>query len=332
MLITLLLAYWLYQHSTVFAARPSFSSVEVGDPSADWNLIQNPIIANISNANNSDGRPISYNREAISRSECTTENSIVKEPRFPAPDIASVSYFSNGKNFNATLWLTQPMDKPFISESNDSQVLMDIYVLNSHNKTLPKFIKDHLKVTSQNLTDFRLLNNQSTTLGGNAAQEIVYTYTGRKSDICKYCKDLDILTIRDDKLYILSYYGDVKKYSKYLPTLRYLIKSIDIAPDSSRSDINGTNGFLTYENSSYRIRMQHPSNWTKDESNHLSDPYSSIVTFYSSKEDASDPYREQVRILIHNSHNIRIKLNEYLSKTIDSIQDYQGSILSNIGQ
>ena len=102
------------------------------------------------------------------------------------------------------------MDKPFISESNDSQVLMDIYVLNSHNKTLPKFIKDHLKVTSQNLTDFRLLNNQSTTLGGNAAQELVYTYTGRKSDICKYCKDLDILTIRDDKLYILSYYGDVK--------------------------------------------------------------------------------------------------------------------------
>ena len=136
------------------------------------------------------------------------------------------------------------MDKPFISESNDSQVLMDIYVLNSHNKTLPKFIKDHLKVTSQNLTDFRLLNNQSTTFGGNAAQEIVYTYTGRKSDICKYCKDLDILTIRDDKLYILSYYGDVKKYSKYLPTLRYLIKSIDIAPDSSRSDINGTNGFF----------------------------------------------------------------------------------------
>ena len=67
---------------------------------------------------NSDGRPISYNREAISRSECTTENSIVKEPSFPAPDIASVSYFSNGKNFNATLWLTQPMDKPFISESN----------------------------------------------------------------------------------------------------------------------------------------------------------------------------------------------------------------------
>ena len=88
MLITLLLAYWLYQHSTVFAARPSFSSVEVGDPSADWNLIQNPIIANISNANNSDGRPISYNREAISRSECTTENSIVKEPSFPAPDIS----------------------------------------------------------------------------------------------------------------------------------------------------------------------------------------------------------------------------------------------------
>ena len=71
MLITLLLAYWLKKHSTVFAARPSFSSVEVGDPSADWNLIQNPRIANFSYANNSDGRPISYNREAISRSELT---------------------------------------------------------------------------------------------------------------------------------------------------------------------------------------------------------------------------------------------------------------------
>ena len=152
--MTVLLAYWIYQNRNVFAARPSFSSVEVGDPSDDLNLIQNPIKANISNASNFDGLPIRYNREAISRSECTTENSVVKGPSFPAPDIASVSYFSNGKNFNATLWLTQPMDKPFISESNDSQVLMDIYVLNSHNKTLPKFIKDHLKVTSQTSQTF----------------------------------------------------------------------------------------------------------------------------------------------------------------------------------
>jgi hypothetical protein len=324
MLMTLLLAYWIYQNRNVLAARPSFSSVEVGDPSDDLNLIQNPIKANISDVNNFDGLPIRYNREAISRSECTTENSIVKGPSFPAPDLASVSYSSNGKSFNATLWLTRPIDKPYITESNDSQVLMDIYVLRNQNKTLPKFIKDHIKVTSQNVKDFSLLSNQSTTLGGNAGQEIAYTYTGKKSDPCKHCKDLDILTIRDDKLYILSYYGDVDKYSKYLPTLRYLIKSIEIGQDSSRSVIYGTNGFLTYENDNYRIKMQYPSNWTKDESNHLRDPYSNIVTFYSAKEDASDPYIEQVRVLIHNSHKIRIKLNEYLSETIDSIKGLPG--------
>jgi hypothetical protein len=187
------------------------------------------------------------------------------------------------------------------------------------NKTLSKAVDDHIKANNQSLANFHLYNNTLTTVAGNPAQRVVYTYAGGKEDICRHCKSMDVLTVNNNKLYIISYFGeDVKRYTDFLDPVQYLISSIEFGPHLFRSDINATNGFLTYENDTYRIRVHYPANWTKDESNPLRDPYSNIVTFRSLKEDAFDQFQEHVRILIHNLPDANVKLDEYLSKSIDN--------------
>ena len=80
---------------------------------------------------------------------------------------------------------------------------------------------------------------------------MVYTYTGKKGEPCENCKELDILTVKDDKLYVLSYFADVKKYSELLSTIKNMINSTNI-------------GFQTYKNLTSGFEIKYPNDWTRD--------------------------------------------------------------------
>jgi hypothetical protein len=90
---------------------------------------------------------------------------------------------------------------------------------------------------------------------GNPAQKLVYTYKGKKvRDGCEKCKEADILTIKDDKIYLFMYFGDVQKYDELLPTALNIFNSTDI-------------GFQIYENAALDIQIKYPRNWDKVQNN-----------------------------------------------------------------
>jgi hypothetical protein len=134
--------------------------------------------------------------------------------QFPSPDISSVSYFSNGKTLNSTIWLTNRLEglssnktlsssSPFVNylpvyqsyPSSQRQAFFLIYISDAKGKNLNETVNDLIKNYKGNYTDFHIYSNESnsnTTLAGNPAYKLVYTYTSNQSlhlSPCKTCKE-----------------------------------------------------------------------------------------------------------------------------------------------
>jgi len=75
------------------------------------------------------------------------------------------------------------------------------------------------------LSNFQIESYTNTTLGGNNAIKIVYTYTDSKNT---NIKATDIATVNNDRLYVIQYYAESPKYQTYLPTLQKMIDSFQI--------------------------------------------------------------------------------------------------------
>lgn len=78
----------------------------------------------------------------------------------------------------------------------------------------------------QSLIDFEL--NESTTItvaGGNPAHKMVYTNV-EENNI--QTKTMQVLTIKNDKIYLITYTAEQRKYDSYLPTIQKMIDSFRI--------------------------------------------------------------------------------------------------------
>jgi hypothetical protein len=83
---------------------------------------------------------------------------------------------------------------------------------------------------------------------------------------------------------------------------------------------NTTEGgdILTYQNTSYNIRIQYPANWTKDEQDFDSnDTITNIVTFFSPLTSRFDIYSENLGISIEGLSNPNMTLEEYATSLIN---------------
>jgi len=74
-----------------------------------------------------------------------------------------------------------------------------------------------------------------------------------------------------------------------------------------------TVSFLTYENATYGIKMQYPSNWLEGASNSgTNNRYEVVATFFSPLERSSDSYQECAQIVIDNSNGLDVNLAKYM--------------------
>jgi hypothetical protein len=126
-----------------------------------------------------------------------------------------------------------------------------VYSIQAHNKTLTETVNNFTGTANKIYKDFVLYKNESGPLSfkGNPSYKLVYTFRGGPADICLKCKDMDILTIKNDKIYLLTYYGDIRKYYEVLPEMERILNSTNI-------------GFLNYQNLSLPIELQYPENWS----------------------------------------------------------------------
>jgi hypothetical protein len=107
----------------------------------------------------------------------------------------------------------------------------------------------------------------------------------------------------------------------YIKVSRIINIPKDIPNTSSSSGVpnstNLTSDILTYQNSSYGIRIQYPANWTKDEQDYdPNDNITYIVDFNSPFTSRFDIYSENLGIGLERLSNQDMTLEEYVTSLI----------------
>jgi len=123
-------------------------------------------------------------------------------------------------------------------------------------------------------------------------------------------------------------------YNKILPTalIMILVDSLSWVATSymlyyvlPHEAIAHADNMLTYENSTYGIRMQYPSNWQKEENLHGGSDNNSmlvdVVKFISPTKNASDTSSESFDLKIDNISDIKpITLAKYANNSIEDLR------------
>ncbi len=111
--------------------------------------------------------------------------------------------------------------------------------------------------------------------------------------------------------------------------LSYILPQEAIARTTTQRNDDGNNKMLTYENSTYGMRMQYPSDWHKEENVSSGSDNNSmlvnVVRFSSPFKNTSDTTSESLDIKVDNISNIKpITLAQYANDTINDIrQDFK---------
>jgi hypothetical protein len=78
-------------------------------------------------------------------------------------------------------------------------------------------------VTSlKSLPDFKLIESNIFSLADSSAEKLVYNYSNPEVGVTKV---MDVLIIKDEKLYLLSFNSDAAKYNNYLPRIQKMLGS-----------------------------------------------------------------------------------------------------------
>ena len=132
-------------------------------------------------------------------------------------------------------WEKVELDQPeasvaFVSpDENDLDVLQENLIFGFDKlqqiMTLDEYIKRELDIMSARKGDFTLIESQPTSLAGNPAHKIVWTSA---EEIGYTIKTMQLVMIKENKAYIITFAGDSKKYDSYLPIVQQMIDSFEI--------------------------------------------------------------------------------------------------------
>ncbi len=245
----------------VSGERSQFPRVEINDDTDDWMLQKFVPSSDIMPIQTSPNGPTVYiSRIPVSVTECMINDQAGEKSNLLSPDISSISYNSDGKVLNATTWLgrTYPPLTPPLNGSDPtiphsilanpiaSQVAYSVYTIKQQNRTLAEAVAEHKRITQNNLSSYHIFNNLTGYIGTevNPIYQLAYSYTGNARDICVKCMGVDFLSMMNNKLYLISYSGDVEKIAKLIPIVEEMIDSTE-----------------TYNNPLANFELQYPSDW-----------------------------------------------------------------------
>ena len=104
-----LISHLLYKQT--YADSPSFVRQEIKDATEDWQLWKRSLHS--FNVTTRDGKTVTLDM-ANNMSDCKING------QFNSPDIESVSYSSDGKTLDGTIWLTAPFIEPPMNDTIDT--------------------------------------------------------------------------------------------------------------------------------------------------------------------------------------------------------------------
>jgi hypothetical protein len=287
LLAVILIGYKPFSSVNSFAAISApIDHQEIINTSSDWKFVK-------TNANYTeiyDGRKV-YFIPATDRSQCNISS-------LKIPKINSVSYFSDGNTLNTTFWLSHtPLEigTQFVNASKIRQDSLDIDIVDLRkDRNLSEETDREINSIKKEYNNNWNFTQPPTLYSLDNNQAINFTFTARAGgfNVTETSKTLGssnltitkLLTVKNEKLYKLTYVTESKEFSKSLPTVKSIFKSFSISDkkvttgnttsitSKIRSGID--NKLVTYVNHKEGIEIRYPSNWQM-----LENPGS--ITFFS---------------------------------------------------
>jgi len=97
------------------------------------------------------------------------------------------------------------------------------------NLTLDRLSKTVIEKGRQSMMDFNLLQSNITEVGGIPAQKLIYTFISSDPSLQLHFQTMDILIIKSDRLYTISYTESRAQYANFLSTIDQIVHSFEIA-------------------------------------------------------------------------------------------------------
>ena len=96
------------------------------------------------------------------------------------------------------------------------------------NLTLDRISKAIIDKGRQSMTDFNLLQSNITEVGSIPAQKLIYTFISSDPSLQLQFQTMDILLIKSNRLYTISYTESRAQYTNYLSTIEHIVHSFEI--------------------------------------------------------------------------------------------------------
>lgn len=148
------------------------------------------------------------------------------------------------------------------------------------------------KILEKNLRKYKLIDSNLMNLSNQKAERILFTHElgGKTYQV------LQVWTILDKNVYLISFGTVPSKYTSYISFLRELLESFIIKNDNDidfKDYLNNATKFNHYRNFSLGYGVVHPNDWDiYSEKNH--------VSFLSQQDNISDPFLERLDIHFFN--------------------------------
>jgi len=97
------------------------------------------------------------------------------------------------------------------------------------NLTLDRLSKIIIEKGRQSMMDFNLLQSNITEVGGSPAQKLIYTFISSDPSLQLHFQTMDILIIKSNRLYTISYTESRAQYANFLSTIEQIVHSFEIA-------------------------------------------------------------------------------------------------------
>ena len=229
----------------VNADSPSFVRQEIKDGKEDWELWKGSV--DTFNITTHDDNSVSLDM-ASNLSDCKVNG------RFISPDIESISYMSDGKTLNGTIWLTAPFRE---SPSNDTiDSFQESININIRKENLSLGDYSVVKTLEIGIVDLPIENFS---LSGLPAHKVVYNESLGNGNVT--LEKLEIWTISGNKVYDITFSTLDSKFREYYPIVESMINSfiIKAAGSGNYTPNDPIESMRTYQDSD--IKFNYPPDW-----------------------------------------------------------------------
>jgi hypothetical protein len=110
-------------------------------------------------------------------------------------------------------------------ESTSDNFLENVNIIVQDNSmTLEEYTNISLAQLPQYVSDLEIISSERTTLGGNPAYKVVFTGVYNNSNRLEW---MQVWTMKDNKVYLITYTAQPQSFSKYLPQVQHMFDSFE---------------------------------------------------------------------------------------------------------